>query len=698
MNVLQILPELNAGGVETGTLDLAKYLVKLGHKAVVVSSGGSLVKDIEALGAVHYQLNTHDKNIFNILKSARQLADIIRKENIDIVHARSRVPAWIAYFASRKTERALITTCHGYYSRHPFSYVMGWGKFVIVVSNVIARHMIENLATPYERIRLIPRSVDLDKFKFTEPSKKRKKDEFNVGIIGRVTPIKGHLHFVKAMAKVSRNIPYLKVWIVGDAPASKEAYKDQVQVMVRRLGLWHCTQFLGFQKNVAEVLTHMDLLVVPTTAQEAFGRVIIEAQASGVPVIASKVGGIVDVIEDQVTGLLVPAADPQAIAEATTRIFKDPDFSGKLARNAYSRVKEKYNVELMVKSTIGVYEESLRSQRILIIKLSSLGDIILSSAALRAIRNKFGKDYKITALVSEENKDLLLRCPYIDELLVCNFKGKDKGLRGLWNLSSLLRKKCFDMVIDLQNNRKSHILAFLSGSCRRYGYSNNKLGRLLNYGIKDDKEKISPLKHQFKILNKLGIELKDDSLQMWVAPEDQKYIDDFLGSEWLSAKQKLVGINISSSIRWESKSYPQAHLLRLCQELSKLDIRVVLTGSKHDCALADELVKKLGPVKVINACGRTTINQLASLISRCSVYVSADSAPLHVASSQKVPFVALFGPTDSSRHLPPAQEGKFILIKKELPCAPCYKPKCNTKKCMEMITPQEVLEAVKKLL
>ena len=698
MNVLQILPELNAGGVETGTLDLAKYLVKLGHKAVVVSSGGSLVKGLEACGAIHYQLNAHDKSIFNILKSAKKLAEIVKKENIDIIHARSRVPAWIAYFASRKTEKILITTCHGYYSRHLFSYAMGWGKFVIVVSNVIARHMIEDFATPYERIRLIPRSVDLDKFKFVEPSKKRKKDEFNVGIIGRLTPIKGHLHFVKAMAKVSRGIPYLKVWIVGDAPASKEAYKDQIQVMVRRLGLWHCTQFLGFQKNIPEVLTHMDLLVVPTTAQEAFGRVIIEAQASGVPVIASKVGGIVDVIDDKITGLLVPAADPQSIAEATTTIFKDVDFANKLARNAYSKVKEKYNVELMAKSTIGVYEESLRNYRILVIKFSSLGDIILSSTALRAIREKFGEDYKITVLASEENKDLLLRCPYIDELLVCNFKGKDRGLRGLWQLSAALRKKNFDMVIDLQNNRKSHILAFLSGSFRRYGYNNNKFGRLLNYGVKDDKEKMSPLKHQFRILNKLGIELKDHSLEMWMAPEDQKYIDDFLGSEWLSAKQKLIGINISASPRWQSKSYPQENLLRLCQELSKLDVRVVLTGSKQDCVFTDELVKKLGNVKVINACGKTTINQLACLISRCSVYISADSAPLHVASSQNVPFVALFGPTEASRHLPPAQEGKFVLIQKELSCAPCYKPKCKTKKCMETITPQEIVEAVKKLL
>ncbi|MDP2044187.1 MAG: GT4 family glycosyltransferase PelF, partial [Candidatus Omnitrophota bacterium] len=384
---MQILPELNVGGVETGTLDLSKYLVRLGHKAVVVSAGGALVKELEACGAKHYVLPVHKKSIISVFKLIPQLAEIIKKEEIDIVHARSRVPAWIAYFACRRTRAVFITTCHGYYGKHLFSEVMGWAKRVIVLSNVITRHMIEDFAVPHERIRLVPRSVDLEKFKYLDPKNKRKED-FNVGIIGRITPLKGHLHFIKAMARISRSVPRLKIWIVGDAPASKEAYKEEVQVLVRRLGLWHCTEFLGTQRDIPGILAHLDLVVLATTTHEAFGRVIIEAQAAGVPVVATQVGGVVDIIEDGKNGLLVPPADPNSMADAIMRIFKDTQLAQELAQNAYAKVKEKYNVELMVKNTLDVYRDALSNFKILIIKLSSLGDIILSTAALRAIREK----------------------------------------------------------------------------------------------------------------------------------------------------------------------------------------------------------------------------------------------------------------------------------------------------------------------
>lgn len=252
MNILQILPELNVGGVETGTVDLARYLVKYGHKAVVVSNGGALVKELEAIGAVHYKLPVHKKSVFAILKAVPKLVEIIKKENIDIVHARSRAPAWVAYLACRRTQAVFVTTCHGYYSRHFFSSVMGWSKRVIALSNVIARHMIDDFGLPHERIRIIPRSVDIEKFKYISPDSKRK-GVFNVGIIGRITPLKGHLHFIKAMARVARVAPHLKIWIVGDAPSSKEAYKDQIQVLVRRLGLSHCTEFLGTQDRKSVV-------------------------------------------------------------------------------------------------------------------------------------------------------------------------------------------------------------------------------------------------------------------------------------------------------------------------------------------------------------------------------------------------------------------------------------------------------------
>lgn len=684
------------GGVETGTVDLAKHLVSLGHKAVVVSAGGELTKELDEAGVRHYELPVHKKSIFMILRNIKPLVEIIKKENIDIVHARSRVPAWVAYFACRKTKKVLITTCHGYYSRHFFSFAMGWGKRVITLSNVIARHMIDDFGVSHERIRLVPRSVDLAKFKYTSPRDK-KHNEFNVGIIGRITPLKGHLDFIKAMHKATRSIPRMKIWIVGDAPASKEAYKEQLQVLVRRLGLWHCTEFLGTQRDIPAIMANLDLLVLATTTQEAFGRVIIEAQAAGVPVVATKVGGVVDIIEDGKTGLLVPPGDTNAMAEAVVKVFKDACLAVRLSQDAYRNVKEKYNLELMVKNTIEVYKDALSNFKILIIKLSSAGDIVLSTAALRAIREKFtAGSYKISLLVSIESKDILSHCPYIDELLVCDLKNKDKGFKNLLKLGRKLRRENFDIVIDLQNSRSSHILAGLSFAPERYGYGNKKYAFFLNHKIKDTKPPVDPLSHQFRILEMMGIQLKDRRLELWPSLQDEQKVAEFLNSQWVNEKTKLVGINISASQRWFTKRIPLETVAEICDELIKRDIRTIVTGTTGDADAAGALVNMAKNAKIINACGKTTINQLAALIKHCAVYISCDSAPLHVAASVNTPVVALFGPTDPRRHL--LVTDNTILIQKDIDCSPCYKPKCKTNKCMNGIAAEEILEAVDKLL
>ncbi|MCK5082900.1 MAG: glycosyltransferase, partial [Candidatus Omnitrophica bacterium] len=187
MNILQVIPELNVGGVETGTVDFAKYLVQHGHKAVVVSNGGELVPGLESLGACHYSLPVHKKSLWTMLENVKALRDVIRREKIDIVHARSRVPAWIAYFACRKTKASFITTCHGHYKNRFFSQVMGWSKFVIVPSKVIGRHMIDNFNVLSRSIRCIPRSVDLERFQVQRDSSGGK-SRCVITIIGRITP------------------------------------------------------------------------------------------------------------------------------------------------------------------------------------------------------------------------------------------------------------------------------------------------------------------------------------------------------------------------------------------------------------------------------------------------------------------------------------------------------------------------------
>lgn len=693
MNVLQILPELNVGGVETGTLDLAKYLVRLGHKVVVISQGGQLVKDLKESGGEHYQLPVHSKSLFSIIRLIPKVAEIIRKEEIDIVHARSRVPAWIAFFACRKTKRVFITTCHGYYKRHFLSRVMGWGKLVIAPSNVIARHMQDNFSVPYARLRLIPRSVDLEKFRFIAPGEK-KTPIVNIGIIGRITPLKGHLYFLKAMAKVARVVPQLRIWIVGDAPASKDAYKEELRVMVKRLGLGHCTSFLGTQKDVNAVLSNLNLLVFASVTPEAFGRVILEAQASGVPVVATRVGGVVDIIEDGVNGLLVPPADPESMAGAIIKIIANPQIATALAENAYKKIKEKFAVELMVKNTFAVYSEALSHKKILIIKLGSLGDTVLTTAAIIAIRKKFQENYKITLLVGSPSKDVFLHCPYLDELLVYGLE--EKGPRENLRLIRRLLEENFDIVIDLQNNRLSHWLAFLSLAFDRYGYDKKKFGFLLNHRIKDDQPGLDPISHQFRILEMLQVENIESNLELWPAVQDELYIEEFLKNNWVNQEQILIGINLAASQRWQSKVWPADKILQLCQQLAAANMRPVLTGTEKDILLMQGIISRVKNAKPIIACGKTTTGQLISLIKRCNVFVSADSAPLHIACAVGTPFIALFGPTDPSRHI--AANYRGVILQKNLSCVPCYKRTCKRNTCMQEMQSEEVLEAIRHLL
>ncbi|MGD9014660.1 MAG: lipopolysaccharide heptosyltransferase II [Candidatus Omnitrophota bacterium] len=697
MNILQILPELNVGGVETGVRDFAKFLVEQGHKSVVVSNGGVLVGELEKQGSKHYILPVHKKSIFTILLTIPKLIEIMRKENIEIVHARSRVPAWIAFFAARLTRRVLITTCHGYYAIHFASRVMGWGKLVICPSQVIASHMHKDFNLPLERIRLIPRGVDLERFRFIAPDNK-KSGVFNIGIIGRLSPIKGHSLFLRAIVRVIRrvNSPPIKIWIVGGASPSHQAYKRELEILVKRLGLGYCTEFLGAQQDIPGVLADLNLLVLASVRHEAFGRVIIEAQAAGVPVIATRVGGVVDIIDDNLTGILVAPGDVEGLANAMVKVIKDKSLAVYLAKNAYQKLKQKFTLQIMSKKTLDVYQEALSQFKILIIKLSALGDVVLIGPSLRAIRKKFPKaNYKISILVNVPYQEALLHCPYIDELIVSDLNDRDRGIMGMFKISQKLRRGNFDFVIDLQNNRKSHLLSFLAGILLRYGYR-RKFGFLLTHSITDEKMTQGPVVHQFQVLKMLGIQSQDCHLELWPSKEDKAYIDNFLNEQWIGPKQVLVGINLSASKRWPSKVWPAEYIAHLCQELSLKDIRMVFTGDTDDLFRAQEILNLLKASKPVVACGKTNINQLVCLIKRCQIFISGDSAPLHIAAAVKTPYIALFGPTDPRSHLASGYKG--VVIYKNLACSPCYKSRCREIECMYAIKPQEVLKAVEQQL
>ena len=694
MKVLQILPELNVGGVETGTVDFAKYLVAHGHQSIVVSAGGALVSSLEEKGTKHYTLPVHKKSLWMIITMVKRLRQIIEEEKVDIVHARSRVPAWIAYFACRRTNASFITTCHGFYKNRLFSQVMGWAKRVIVPSAVIGRHMIDEFKVPAESIHCIPRSVDLEKFNILRQGKTGRSKHI-VAIVGRITPLKGHPFFIQAMATVIRRMPYTKVWIIGDAPASKESYKQELEVLVKRLGLKDYVEFLGNRRDIPQILSQVDVLVFSSVVPESFGRVIVEAQAAGVPVVATRVGGVVDIIDDGKTGLLVPAKDPEAIAKEVLRLLNDTELASRLVEAAQRKIREKFTLEHMASQTLKVYEGLLNAMHILVVKISSLGDVVLATASLRAIRRKFPQA-KIYCLVGKESRKILQHCPYLDGLIVYDASFKDRGIFKFLKLTSRLRKYRFDKIIDLQNNRKSHLLSFLSFPRESYGYNNGKWGFLLTHALKDSKTAMSPVAHQFQVLKLLGISQEDvPALELWPSPKDEQYIAELFESEWLGNARHIVGIHLAA--KWKTKNWPMEYMAKLCDLLSAKNIRVIITGAEKDKPLLSRLLT-LTKSKPSILVGKTDIVQLAALLKRCQVFITPDSAPLHVAAAVGTPTIALFGPTDSQRHAPPGD--KIMILEKKPPCAPCYSAHCRvlTHVCMKEITPEEVAGVVEDLI
>jgi len=690
MNILQILPELKIGGVERGTVDLARELILRGHRAIVVSNGGNLVPELESFGAKHIQLPVHKKSLFTILACIPKLAKILKEEKVDIVHARSRVPAIIAFFAHRATGAKFVTTCHGYYSQNIFSRVMGWGKVVIVASSAISEHMVRDFGVPKERIRFIPRGVDLREFRFQD-KKNKKQDVFTIGVIGRLTPIKGHKYFLGAVSRVIRSYPKVRALIIGEASPGKEKYEQELKMLVRRLSLDKYVKFTGRSDNIPKALSDLDALVLPTVTQEAFGRVLIEAGAVGVPIIATEVGGITDIVKNNVNGILVSHSNSAELASAITKLIADSELSNRLTLAARKNVEENFSLDKMADKTIKVYQEVQKSLKVLVIKISALGDVILAIPSLRVLREKFSQAH-ITAVVSQSYQSITAGCPYLDQVITLLPK---VSYLDIWRTSSELRKADFDLVVDLQNSRKSHILGFLSGATRRYGYDNGKFSFLLNHKIKDKKTPLSPIRHQAQALALLGIKSVKENLELWPQEEDETWAREFIAKHRKNTSTQLIGINLGASPKWPSKRWPLEKFAALLDKARDSKLEVVITGDSKDKRLVKKL-RTLSKSSFIDASGKTNIMQLACLIKRCSVYITSDSAPLHLAYAMRTPVVALFGPTDPARHaLLGAQQ---LIIKKDTSCAPCYKRSCREHSCMNEIEVEKVFKAVKRLL
>ena len=474
MKVMQVLPRLDVGGVERGTFDFAMYLKKHGHEAIVVSAGGRMVETLEKNGVKHFTLPVDKKNIFTALYACAKLRKLIEQEKPDIVHGRSRMPDWIAYFATLKTSAQLVITAHGCHSKSAYSKIVDHSKLLITPSNTAARYFVDVYKTDPAKIRVIPRGLSLDEFTY-RPAETKKTNR-TVAFVGRLTPIKGVEYVIEAMNDILRAHPDARCLIVGEAHPKHKKYEAYLKASVVRLGLQGKVIFVG-HKRTADILDDASVLVLPSLVPETFGRVLIEAQAKGVAVVSTDLGAPKEIVCDGETGLLTAAADAKGIAACVKRYFGDFAFFTAVTEKARRTVEAEYTLDKMCSRTIDVYKEVMARKDVLVYKLASLGDAVLATATLQTIKKAYPKS-RVCVVVGKRFASVFSGQPCVDETIVFDDKGPFRRLKAM-ALGNRLAKRCFDLSIDLQNSKTSQVISFFArvkktvGVARKFTFVND---------------------------------------------------------------------------------------------------------------------------------------------------------------------------------------------------------------------------------
>ncbi len=368
--VLQVLPSLVTGGVERGTIEMTQAIADAGWTALVASAGGRLVPVVERAGGRHIALPLASRNPFRVWRNAQLLAGLIRAEQVAIVHARSRAPAWSASLACKRTGAHFVTTYHGTYNedlpfKRRYNSVMAHGERVIAASRFIADLIQRQHDTDPSRIRIIPRGVDPAVFDPGAVAGHRVArlalewqlpDGASVVLLpGRLTSWKGQTVLIEALARLSgRNLCCV---LVG-SDQGRRRYSAGLIRQAEALGVADRVRLVGECQDMPAALLLADVVVHASTQPEAFGRVVIEAQAMARPVVASDLGAPIETVEHGVTGWRTPPGDAGALAAAIEMALAlPPEERQALGCRARAAVLRGYTVGAMQAATLGVYRE-----------------------------------------------------------------------------------------------------------------------------------------------------------------------------------------------------------------------------------------------------------------------------------------------------------------------------------------------------
>lgn len=362
MNVLFLTTHLNIGGITSYLLTLSKGMLERGVRVHIASSGGDLADEFSALGAQLLNLNIRTKSELDprIYRALPLLKRYVRQHAIDIIHTQTRITHVMGVCLSRLTGRQHISTCHGFYkirlSRKIFPC---WGNAVIAISAPVQKHLRDDFRVPEDRIALIPSGVDIRSFtplsvELKEQSRRKYNlgDESVIGSIARLSDVKGQDILIEAMKAVHEQIADAKLIIAGEGKM-----EPALRGMVKRLGLEQNVFFYPVTCKVPEILSVLDMFIMPSR-QEGLGLSIMEAQAAGVPVVASRVGGIPGLIKDGKTGFLVVPENPAVLAQTIITALRDKDRLARIAKAGREFAREHCSADTMVEKTLTLYKSA----------------------------------------------------------------------------------------------------------------------------------------------------------------------------------------------------------------------------------------------------------------------------------------------------------------------------------------------------
>ena len=366
ITVLQVLPDLNSGGVERGTLEVSKYLVNMGFRSMVISNGGRMVEDLERDKGEHYKVGVGKKNLF-IIFSFFKLINFIKKNKIDIIHARSRLPAWVCYLALRLIKKNVrpifITTVHGPYSVNYYSSIMTKGDRVIVVSEMIKNYVLKNYKIDKKKIILNYRGVSNKSFPYNFKASQnwlrnwyedfpQTKNKIILTLPARITRWKGQEDFISMIKGIIINHSNVHGLIVGDED-KKHKFTKELSAKIKKLGLNQNITIIGHRKDIREIMSISKIVFSLSREPEAFGRVSLESLSLGIPVIAYSHGGVKEqLVKLLPSGLIKVRGVNDAIWLAIKWIKKSP----KIKQNNF------FTLEKMLQNTLSVYKKIIKER------------------------------------------------------------------------------------------------------------------------------------------------------------------------------------------------------------------------------------------------------------------------------------------------------------------------------------------------